>query len=147
MIAWGARMVSHALERRHRAATTGEAWLADRQFKPTGPIGRDARFDVVFGRGLIDLTRIDAPTESVTITVDALFGAAVVKIDPSIGYDVHGTSAFGEVRMPDRSMTALGSLDYRGPGDQHPRVHLRLNALFGACEIVEATMAERVAAS
>jgi hypothetical protein len=33
------------------------------------------------------------------VTVDAVFGTAVVKVNPGIPYDVVGTSAFGEVRM------------------------------------------------
>jgi hypothetical protein len=137
-MAWGARMVVHAMARRDRFALTGEAWLADREFKPHGEIGRDARFDVAFGRGMVDLTQLDPPVDDVTITVDTLFGAAVVKVDPAIAYDVHGSSVFGEVRMPDRSSTAMGNLDYRSPNDARPRLHLRLNALFGACQVVEA---------
>ena len=138
LIAWGARMVVHAFARRDRFAVAGEAWLSDREFKPTGELGRDARFDVAFGRGLVDLTHLTQPVEDVTVTVDTLFGAAVVKVDPAIAYDVHGSSVFGEVRMPDRSSIAMGNLDYRGPDAARPRLHLRLNALFGACQVVEA---------
>jgi len=57
-------------------------------------------------------------------------------VDPTIAYDIHDSSIFGEVRMPDHSMTAMGRVDYRGPGTNAPRVHLRLNALF-ACQVVE----------
>jgi hypothetical protein len=136
-IVWGARMVVHAFARRDRFAASGEAWLADREFQPAGELVRDARFDVAFGRGVVDLTHLDRPATDVTVTVDTLFGAAVVKVDPSIAYDVHGSSVFGEVRMPDRSATAMGSLDYRSPSDERPRLHLRLNAVFGACRVVE----------
>jgi hypothetical protein len=131
-------MVVHALDRRSRFAVTGEAWLADREFKPTGALTHDARFDVAFGRGLVDLTQLEQPTDDVTITIETLFGVAVVKVDPLIAYDVHGSSAFGEVRIPDRSMTAMGNLDYRSSSDGRPRLHLRLNAVFGACHVVEA---------
>lgn len=141
-VAWGARMVVHAFARRDRSAASGEAWLADRKFTPTGELARDARFDVAFGRGLVDLTHLDQPAEDVTVTVDTLFGAAVVKVDPSIAYDVHGSSVFGEIRMPDRSAARMGNLDYRSPSGERLRLHLRLNALFGTCQVIEATRAE-----
>jgi len=143
-IVWGARMVVHGVGRQDRFAVAGEAWLADREFKPAGELTRDARFDVAFGRGLVDLTQLDRPLDDVTVTIDTLFGAAVVKVDPSIAYDIHGSSVFGEVRMPDRSVTAMGTLEFRGPSEERPRLHLRLNAMFGACQVVEAARSEPV---
>ena len=93
---------------------------------------------------MVDLTQIAPPLDDVTITVDARFGVAVVKVDPAIAYDIHGSSVCGEVRMPDRSMTAMGILDFHGSSEQPPRLHLRRHAMFGACQVVEASRAEPV---
>lgn len=136
-IAWGARMIVHATARHHPPYIDGEAWLADRRFAPAGKLEHDAHFDVVFGRGLIDLTNLQAPTEDVTVAVDTSFGATVVKLDPAIPYDIEGRAMFGEVRMPDRSMTAMGNVAYRHAPDRPPRLHLRLSTIFGACQVVE----------
>lgn len=144
LIAWGARMVVHGLARRDRFALAGEAWLADREFKPTGELIHDARFDVAFGRGIVDLTRLEHPVDDVTVTVDTRFGTAVVKLDPAMAYDIHGRSVFSGVRMPDHSTIAMGNLDYCGPSEARPRLHLRLNAWFGACQVVEAARPEPV---
>lgn len=135
----GARLVVHAWGAGRDAS--GEAWLADRRFAPEGALAGDARYDVVFGRGVVDLTHVVPPAADVTVTVDALFGHAVVKIDPAIGYDVDGTAAFGEVRLPDRNATSMGSLHYQPPAGGAPRLHLRVNAVFGACQVVEAPAA------
>jgi predicted membrane protein len=137
LIAWGARMIVHAMARHHPPYIDGEAWLADKAFRP-GTLDHDARYDVVFGRGLIDLTKLVEPAEDVTIDVETVFGATVVKVDPAIPYDVDGKSMFGEVRMPDRTMTAMGSTTYRHATDHPPRLHIRVSTVFGACQIVEA---------
>jgi predicted membrane protein len=138
LVIWGARMVAHAMSRRDRPDVDGEAWLADRTFSPTGKLDHDTRYDVVFGRGVVDLTKLVEPAGDVTIAVDTVFGTTVVKVDPALAYDIEGRSMFGEVRMPDRSMTAMGSLTYRSAGDHRPRIHLRVSTVFGACQIVDA---------
>jgi hypothetical protein len=137
LIAWGARMIVHAMARHHPAYLDGEAWLADRSFAPTGPIDHDAHYDVAFGRGLVDLTHLTEPADDVTVVVDTVFGSTVVKVDPAMAYDVDARSMFGEVRMPDRSMTAMGKVSYRHTMDRAPRLHLRVSTVFGACQVVE----------
>jgi predicted membrane protein len=134
---WGSRMMIHALARRDRYEPSGEAWLADREFAPAGALERDARYDVVFGRGLVDLTHVVEPAGDVTVAVGTVFGTTVVKVDPAIAYDVEGRSMFGEIRMPDRTMAAMGNVSYHKPSDHPPRLHLRLHTVFGACQVIE----------
>jgi hypothetical protein len=145
LIVVGVRLIQQARMRHDKRAATGEAWLADRQFAPEGALDRDARYDIAFGRGLVDLTHIPEPSSDVTVSVHTLFGTSVVRVDPSVPYDVEGHAALGEVRMPDKSATAMGSLSYRGTADHPPRLHLRVDAVFGACRIVEAGPATQVA--
>lgn len=138
LIVLGVRLVQQARARRGEHAPAGEAWLADCQFVPEGALDHDARYDISFGRGVVDLTRIGDPAVDVTISVHTLFGTSVVRIDPKVPYDVEGHAALGEVRMPDRSATALGNVSYRGPASHPPRLHLKVDAVFGACRVVEA---------
>ncbi len=140
----GGRMIAQTWARRGRDETTGEAVLAELTFSQRA-LDRDARFDVVLGRGTIDLTKLVEPTHDVTVTVEALFGQAVVRLPPAIAYDVEGSAAFGQVRMPDRSATAMGSLEYRPPSDHPSRLHLRVHAVFGACQVIEAAAASAAA--
>jgi len=134
----GGRMILRAWAQRDAAAVSGEAVLARRNFSHAGALDHDARFDVLFGSGTVDLTRLVEPEHDVTVTIDTLFGHALVKLPPALAYDVEGSSAFGEVRMPDRTATAMGSLVYRAASDHPSRLHLRVNAVFGACQLVVA---------
>jgi hypothetical protein len=138
LVVIGVRLVQQERTRHDKRAAAGEAWLADRQFAPEGALVRDQRYDIAFGRGLVDLTHIPEPVTDVTVSVHTLFGSSVVRVDPAIAYDIEGHAALGEVRMPDKSATAMGSLSYRNPTVTSPRLHLRVDAVFGACRIVEA---------
>lgn len=128
LIALGVRVLVHRRHREARGPESGEAVLSERRFVPEGTLRADTRFDVVFGRGVIDLRHVDPPEEDVTVVVDAVFGSAVVKVDPAIAYDVKTSSAFGEVRLPP----------HRAAPATRPHLHLELNAVFGACEVIEA---------
>ena len=138
LIALGTRMMARGTSRSDRGDVRGEAWLADRRFTPA-EVDSDRRYDVIFGRGVIDLTHVVEPLQDVTISVDTVFGASVVKLDPAMAVEIVGNSMFGEVRMPDRTMTAMGGITYRSTADHVPRLHLRLNTVFGSCQVVSAT--------
>jgi predicted membrane protein len=135
----GGRLILHAWSRRDDGTVSAEAVLSRRNFTQAGALDRDARFDVVFGSGTVDLTQLVEPDHDVTVTVEALFGHALVKVPPALVYDIEGSSAFGEVRMPDRSATAMGSLVYHAASDHPSRLHLRVHAIFGACQVVESS--------
>ena len=126
LIAYGARLLVRGWARDR--ADTEEVWLDDQLFAPEGAPARDERYDVAFGRSVIDLTHLAEPDHDVTVSVHALFGAAVVKIDPTIPYDVVGHAALGEVQVPERRCF-----------DHAPLLHLRVHATFAQCQVVEAT--------
>jgi hypothetical protein len=132
----GARIVAHAWARRRAGVAGNDAVFANRTVSPRGAPDRDARFEVVFGRGTLDLTGITEPEHDVTIIVETLFGNTLVKVPPDLAYDVEGSSTFGAVRMPDRSMATLGTTGYRTTTEHPSRLHLRVNAAFGGCRIV-----------
>lgn len=137
-LAWGARMMMHSMSRRDRAPTSGEAWMSDRRFAPTGEIDAANRYDIAFGRGIVDLTNLDEPARDTVIDVDTVFGTAVVTVPRNLAYDVQGRAVFGEVRMPDHAMTAMGNISYRHATDHQPRLHIRVNTVFGATQVIEA---------
>ncbi|HTR50356.1 MAG TPA: LiaF domain-containing protein [Kofleriaceae bacterium] len=113
----------------------GQAWLADRVFVPEGD--RDQRYDILFGRGVVDLTNLPEPDHDKTISVDTVFGAAVIKLAPNVPVEISGHSMFGEVRMPDRTMAAMGSIAYKTPTDHAPKLHLRISTVFGNCQVLD----------
>lgn len=128
--AWGPRSAE--------LASAGSAVMSDLHFAPT-QAAPSFKYDVIFGRGVIDLTRLPKPERPMLVEVNAIFGSALVTIDPAWSIVVEGSSAFGEVRMPDQSMTAFGTARYRPRGQERDAalVQVRCNAVFGSCQIVE----------
>src|SRR5579863_4836444 len=57
----GARLIVHAWQRRDGSTVSAEAVLSRRNFTQAGALDRDARFDVVFGSGTVDLTQLVEP--------------------------------------------------------------------------------------
>jgi hypothetical protein len=99
---------------------------------------RDARYDVQFGRAVVDLRSLADPETDVTVRVDTVFGTTEIRTDPAVPYDVEASSAFGRVLLPDHNSAEFGTALYRSPHPSHaPRVHLRLNAAFGSAEVCE----------
>lgn len=140
----GAKMIAQSWARRDAQLATNEAVLANLAFSQAGDLDRDARFDVVLGRGIIDMTRLAEPTHDVTITVDTLFGRSIIKLPPAVPCDIEGSATFGQVRLPDRSATTIGNVEYHTASEHPSRLHLRVHAVFGTCEVIEAAAAPPV---
>ena len=128
LITIGVRMALRALRVHDLPVLSNEALLSTRSFAHNGTIDRDARFDVVLGRGTLDLSELAEPDHDVTVSVQALFGQVTIKPPHDFAFDVEGSSAFGAVRMPEHMPIP--------PSDHPPRLHLRLDAVFGQCQVV-----------
>jgi len=108
----------------------------DDTYTPTG--GDHVKHDVVFGRSVVDLTRLGRDGGEVHADVNTVFGATIVKIDPAVPLEIEVSSVFSDARLPDQSVTAIGTLRYRPPGQKEPpRVRIRLNVVFGSSQVVE----------
>jgi hypothetical protein len=117
-------------------STTGAAVMSDLTFAPTRAAPA-MKYDVIFGRGEIDLTQLELPPSPVTAELNVIFSSATLKVNPAWPIAIEGSSAFGEVRMPDQSMAAFGTARYRtGEGD--PIMRVRVNAVFGSCHVLTA---------
>jgi predicted membrane protein len=138
----GWRLIARAYALRDAGALHGEVVMSESTLVQQGVLDRDARFDVLFGRGTLDLTGLVEPPHDVTVTVGTVFGHALVKLPAEVAYDIEGSSAFGQVKMPDRTAVSTGSMLYRPATTAPPRVHLRVSTIFGACQVVEATPAK-----
>jgi hypothetical protein len=110
--------------------------LRDDSYTPSG--GDHVKHDVIFGRSVVDLTRLAHDGGEVRAEINTIFGATVVKIDPSVPLEIEVSSAFGDARLPDQSVTAIGNMRYRPAGQKDPpRLRVRLNVVFGSSQVVE----------
>lgn len=122
---------------------------AQSRFAPHSVSKQDLKYDVMFGRSVVDLTELEPRDQPRRLEINVVFGEALVKLDPAIPYELEASSVFGAARLPDHRMANFGSLRYL-PKDQHkgPLLHIKLNVVFGSAEVVEATgKARRLRAS
>jgi hypothetical protein len=113
-----------------------QAVFAVTQFAPTD--AADSRkYEIVFGRGVVDLTRLPASDRERLVQVDVIFGEAEIVIDPAVPIEVQGSAAFGEVRMPDRSSANFGTVRYRHVASDGPPIELVVNAVFATARVVQ----------
>ncbi len=113
--------------------------MTDAVFTPESLAEKAVKYSVVFGRGVVDLTRLPKLDRDADVQVDTVFGSSVVKVDPRIPVDIEANSAFGEARMPDRNVAAFGTTRYTSPNpEQAPRLHVKMNVVFGSSHIEQA---------
>jgi hypothetical protein len=135
----GLRILVHAWRAPRAGDAEGTSVLSASTFIPKHLPNGDLQYDVIFSSGLIDLRALPASERDVTVVVNSIFASSVVYVDPAIPYDVSGSAAFGEARMPNRSSVAFGETRYAPRAAATPKLHLKVNAVFGACEVVERT--------
>ena len=101
--------------------------------------GASDRYDVVFGKGVIDLTKLEVKDRPVKIEATTAFGSSVIIIDPAVSAKIKVTSAFAGARMPDGNVIVFGEYTYKTPGLKNAANYVLLEAtvVFGGMEIVE----------
>jgi len=124
---------------RHGSADDAAVFM-NRSYHPGAGDQDRLKYDIIFGRGTVDLTQIAREAGERRVEVNVVFGSALVRIDPATPLEVEVNAAFGDARLPDQSTTALGSFRYRPSGQdkqQPPKVRIKLNVIFGSCQVVE----------
>ena len=102
------------------------------------PDGRNGEYNVVFGKGVIDLTGIEIKDRMMEVKANTVFGASTVKLKARTPARVKVNTAFGSARLPSGDSSAMGTLLYKTPSFQEGKPHLALevNAVFGSSDLV-----------
>jgi predicted membrane protein len=95
--------------------------------------------NVLFGKAIVDLTQLTVKDQDIPVEVNAVFGAAEIRLNPLVPTRVNGSSAFGSVSMPEGSRTSFGSLTYTTKTylEGKPAVVVKASTIFGGIEIRE----------
>ncbi len=97
------------------------------------------KYDVVFGKGVIDLTGYKVEEGVKRIEINTIFGSSEIKIDPTMPVKIRASSAFGSARMPDKSMVGFGENTYRTDTlkqtDTKNYLLIDLHVVFGSAEV------------
>ena len=100
--------------------------------------GASGKYDVVFGKGVIDLSDIKLEKETIKKQVSAVFGEGIIKINPEMPVKIVVNSAFAGARFPDGNLVTFGKYTYTTKSFKEGEKHLLVeaNAVFGALEVV-----------
>ena len=99
----------------------------------------DDQFDIIFRKGVIDLTAIKPEDEDLEFEIDTVFASTVVKINPDVPVKYEIESAFASAQMPDGNSISFGDYEYTsdsGEDDIH-YIIIKGDVVFGSLEIVE----------
>lgn len=96
------------------------------------------KYDVVFGKGEIDLSGIELKEHNVRVDINTVFGGSVIKINPALPTRIVASSAFGGAHLPDGNMVAFGQYTYKTENFKSAEKHLLIHAsvVFGGLEFV-----------
>jgi hypothetical protein len=123
-------------------------WGEQNRLVPRTASGQDLKYDVIFGRGVVDLTQLELGKEPQRVEINVVFADAEVKLDPAMPYELEATSVFGAARMPDQSTAAFSSLRYLPREQREPAVlRIKLNVVFGNATVMEVGPAAQPRAS
>jgi Predicted membrane protein (DUF2154). len=95
-------------------------------------------YDVLFGRGVFDLTTVVLNNETKKVNINTIFGGGVIRLNPEIPVKVEVNSAFADATMPDGHKVQFGNIVYQSQNykaDQNSLL-IEANIVFGGLEIV-----------
>jgi predicted membrane protein len=93
-------------------------------------------YNTVFGSIKVDLTKVELKDKNIVIKVNAVFGAADVKIDPSKPVRIKGSAVFGAVMLPNGNAAAFGESSYASDSfnGNKPHIYIEAASVFGGIE-------------
>lgn len=98
------------------------------------------KYDVIFGKSVIDLTKTELKEGVSKVKINTVFGSSVIKINPTMPVKIKATSAFGSAQMPDQTMVGFGEYTYKSDSykqsDQKNYLLIDLHVVFGSAEVV-----------
>lgn len=91
-------------------------------------------YNVLFGKGDIDLTEVPLTNGKAELELNTIFGASFVTLNESLPVRITVDSAFAGAIMPDGSTVAFGSQEYKTPayGKTTNSLEIRAHVVFGS---------------
>ena len=129
LIYWGVSLLIGA-----RFGRSHTAVFSDSEIRATSA----GKQDVLFGRGVIDLTDIVLKEGVNRYEVNTVFGASTIRLDRAMPVKVVASSAFAGVKLPDGGNVAFGESTWRSPNLKEDSTYLlvKLDVVFGGTEVV-----------
>lgn len=102
----------------------------------TSPANND-EYNVIFGKGEIDLTNIAVGTNNFKVAANTIFGSSNIYISSATPAIIKVNAAFSGVRQPDGNLISFGNNTFRTGNFSENDNHLiiEVNAVFSGVEI------------
>jgi predicted membrane protein len=96
-------------------------------------------YSIVFGRGTIDLTKIELDKINNEININTIFAYSMIKLNSEIPAVINVDSAFARAKFPDETETSFGSYTYKTKSfnEEKPYFKIKVDLIFGALDIIE----------
>ena len=100
---------------------------------------REGHYNVVFGKGVIDLTALEIKDQDVHLEANTVFGSSEVKISGSVPTLIKANAAFGNAQLPDGNAATVGTYLYKNKAyrEGKPCLTLNLSVVFGEVKVTE----------
>ncbi|MGM0446040.1 MAG: LiaF domain-containing protein [Bacillota bacterium] len=93
-------------------------------------------YNVIFGRGVIDLRDVNLENLDNRIEINTIFGSSEVLLDSSKPIRIDASSVFGQVRLPNGNSVSFGDLKYNNITDEtNKTIYLKSSVVFGESKI------------
>jgi predicted membrane protein len=101
----------------------------------------DRQVSVVFGEKTLNLKGAKLAGEKAVLRLDCVFGSMKVMLDKDMPVKITGSSAFGNVVLPEANSVVFGSNKYESPNAAagKPYLEIRASAVFGEITIVSSS--------
>jgi len=96
-------------------------------------------YNIVFGKGRINLTDTALAGKNKVIKVNTVFGAGEIRIRPDVPAIIRVKSAFAGARLPDGNIVSFGEYVYKTKSYTDSGTAIRVDAavVFGGLEITD----------
>ncbi len=95
--------------------------------------------NIIFAEGLIDLNDLTELESTRKIKINVIFGSGRLILHREIPSVVHASSVFGNLELPEHSVSFIGSTEYR-TGDiqtNQPFLDVEANVIFGQMKVAK----------
>jgi hypothetical protein len=102
-------------------------------------VDQKSEYNVIFGRGVIDLTSYAEEQPTKRMEINVIFGEGVIKINPERPMKIKVNSAFAGTKLPDGNRVAMGEYTYQTPNykDGDGGLEIFANVVFGSLAFLE----------
>ena len=95
-------------------------------------------YNVVFGQGNFDFTRVDLSRGNVNVKIGTVFGGSKIKIDRDMPVKIVADAVFSGAELPDGSTAVFGTSTYQSETFNPDSAYLKikLDVVFGGVEVL-----------